>query len=202
MKKLALGILCFMMTLNSFAASTGKADLIQVFDEYQYSVTVDWDQKDEKKLAELTDDFYKNIDKLTLEKGVDVKELEALVNSRTQNAKVAEALKVKLSLLGKNPSRAELIKFMKEESNQMYARGSSWNGDTPYIAGTIIFFVAIVAYAIWFHATHECVSWEEQADEVNCTRSSGIDNYGDIYYYGPEHCKTEYVQVCTQWVKK
>ncbi len=36
MKKLAICLLCFTMTLNSFAATAGSEDFIQIFDEYQY----------------------------------------------------------------------------------------------------------------------------------------------------------------------
>ena len=197
MKKLALGILCFMMTLNSFAASTGKADLIEVFDDYQYGVTVDWDQKDEKKLAEITDAFYKNLDALTLEKGMDVKEIEALMNARMQSSKLPESAKLKLRLMGKNPDRAELIKFLKEEGKQMYAQGSSWNGEAVALYGFGIAFVAIAAYAIYFNLTHACVRWEEDRDNLICTVNTGPCGYGTC---GQERCY--YDDYCAEWVKK
>lgn len=202
MKKLSLFILCFMISLNSFAAASGNQELIQVFDEYHYSVTVEWDQKDEKKLAELTDGLYKNLDKLTLGKGMNPKNIEALIISRVQNSAAVEAAKLKLRLLGSNPSSAELVKFLKEEGKNMYAQGSSWNGDATIIAGLAVFWIAIIAYNVWFHANHECVRWEQEFDGVTCSQSSYVNDYGDRIYYGSDNCSNQYVDICAEWVKK
>ena len=202
MKKFALFVLCFMMSLNSFASVSGSQELIQVFDDYHYSVTVDWDQKDEKKLAELTDGLFKNLDKLTLGKGMNPKDIEALIAARVQNSAAVEAAKLKLRLLGPTPSSAELMRFLKEEGKNMYARGSSWNGEATVIAGFVVFWVAIIAYAVWFNATHECVRWEQEFDGVTCSRSSYVNDYGDTVYYGSENCNHKYVEVCAEWIKK
>lgn len=199
MKRLVLSILCLMMTLNSFAASAGKNDLTQVFDDYQYSVTVDWDQKDEKALTELTNAFYKNLDLLMLEKGMDVNEIEKLLEARIKDKKLVEATKLKLRLIGSNPSRADVIKFLAEEGKQMYAHGSSWNGEAVAIYSFGIVFVAIAAYAIYFRLTHNCVRWEEDTDNLICTYDTinGPCSGGSC---GAERCY--YEDYCAEWVKK
>ena len=61
MKKFSLAILCFMMTLNTFAATAGSEDFIQIFDNYQYAVTVDWDQKDDKRELRMGLPLYRSL---------------------------------------------------------------------------------------------------------------------------------------------
>lgn len=193
MKKLLLFILCFMMSLNSFANASGNQELIQIFDDYQYAVTVDWDQKDEKKLAELTDALYKNLDKLTLGKGINPKDIESLITSRVQNPAAVEIAKLKLRILGPNPSSLELAKFLKEEGKNFYAQGASWNGEVVPLVGFGVFFIGIIAYAIWFHSTHECVSYREEREET-C--------WQDFDRPWEWNCSYDTYQVCAEWVKK
>ena len=203
MKKLALVILCFMMTLNSFAASMGKADLFQVFDEYQYSVTVDWDQKDEKKLESLTNDFYDNLGKVIAESGMNQNEVERLLSSRIKDTKALEAAKLKLSLLGPNPSKNDLIRFLKDEGKQMYSQGSSWNGQSALGIGLPVLIVAFLIYAALFGKTSKCVRYEKSPN-LTCYHQQipQCDYRGEncTFRDGPLVC--EYLTQCAEYVEE
>ncbi len=191
MKKLLSFLLVLCFSLNVMAGST--AGLERAMDEYQFALTVEWDQKDQKIFQAKTDAFFAEMAKLMSEQGLTQAEVVAVAEKKMHNKVQLEALKLKLALAGKAVNSAELAKILQDSAKDMYSAGASWNGDAVEVLG-VIALVAIVGYAIWFSSTHECVAWDERWE---CSSSSTCDDWGCDSF---ESCGWE--DYCTQYVKK
>jgi hypothetical protein len=183
MKCMAI-FLSLCITLNVFASSGVTEELKKDFDDYQYALTVDWDQKDSMFYENQTNLFYSRLSSLITDKGLTQEEIMGLASSKIQDPSKLEALKLKLSVLKSTDSSEELARVLSENSKEFYAKGASWSGDAVvlYAVGALV--VAAIGYTIWFTATHKCV---ESKSEYVCTGR-------------PLNCR--YVDVCTQYAKK
>ncbi len=194
MKKLfsLLLVLCF--SANVFAGST--ASLERAMDEYQFALTVEWDQKDQKVYKAKTDAFFAEMSKIISQEGLKQEEILSVADKKMKNKAQLEALKLKLALAGKANSSSELANILQSSVKDMYQSGASWNGEAvlPILGGLAL--AALIGYAIWFSATHECVAYESRWE---CNSYSECDTYGD-YCWTEESCG--YQDYCTQYVKK
>jgi len=202
MKFVAL-LLSFLITFNVMASSV--SELERQIDDYQYSMTVEWDQKDQAFYNTRTDAFLKNLAKVIQEKSLTKEEVLALAEKKMNNSKTFEALKLKMLLLGKNVSSEELAQTLKDSAKDFYSTGASWNGDVVTYA-VVGVFVLMIGYAIWFHATHECVEWESV---YSCSTYDTCRSYSYDWDTGSEYCtwwdeetSCGYDDVCRQWQKK
>jgi hypothetical protein len=206
-------LVAFCFTFNVLASTGTVQELERVLDDYQYSLSVEWDQKDQKFYDVKTKEFFSKLEQLIKEEGLSQEQIMTLVNKKANNKALVEALKLKLSLMGKNISNEDLIKLINESTKDMYSRGASWNGQIiiPVAIGLLI--AAVVGYALWWDANHVCVAWENQYvcnTYNNCPSSAGgyYDPYNGGYYggqycYGPLYTTTcGYQDVCTQYEKK
>jgi hypothetical protein len=194
MKKLFSLILVLCFSTNIMAAST--VNLERAMDEYQFSLTVEWDQKDQAVYQAKTDAFFAQMAKMIAAEGLSREEILAVAEKKMQNKQQLEALKLKLSLVGKVSNSQELANVLQSSVKDMYQAGASWNGEALMPIGIGLLVAAVVGYAIWFSATHECVSYDERWE---CHETSNCDSYGD-YCYSDSSCGWE--SYCTQWVKK
>lgn len=204
MRKVFLGLLAMVFCLNSFAATGVADDFARLVDDYQYSLTVDWDQKDSAVEEQLTKKFFLGLEQLTKEKGLKAEELEKMVSAKVKDPKALAAIRVKIALLGKNASQKEVMELLKSESKNLYTSGASWNGDAVITYGLVILVAALVAYGIYFQLTHECVRWE-QNDYKTCYAETdyGCDYSGwdcGTVYTGRTVC--DYESYCAEYVKK
>ena len=160
-------LLSLCLSLNVMAA--GVSELEKTLNDYQYEMTVNWDQKDEvfveaqnaKLIAKLTE---------LMNQGLTQADLLSMAEKKINNKVQFDALKTKLALMGEIKSPTELALAMKQISKDFYAQGASWNGEVfVYIgwAGAI----ALIAYMVWFSAKYECV---EQDIYWDCR----VQNYG------------------------
>lgn len=186
-------ISCF--TANVFASS-GIQTLERNIDDYQYALTVEWDQKDTKFYDAQTTAFFAKLGKQIAEDGITQADIEALVERKVANKNALAAIKLKLSTLSNVKSSDELARVLKENASEFYVRGASWNGESmvPVIAGLLI--VGVIGYAIWFNATHECV-----ASEQRWVCHSHNDYTYDGYYAG-SYTTCGYDTFCTEYAKK
>lgn len=194
MKKLFSFLLVLCFSTNIFAAST--AGLERAMDEYQFALTVEWDQKDQAVYQAKTDAFFAEMAKLIASEGLSKEEILSVAEKKMANKAQLEALKLKLALAGKVSSSQELGKVLQDSVKDMYAQGASWNGEAvlPILGGLAL--AALIGYAVWFSATHECVAYDSRWE---CHSYQNCDSYGD-YCYSDSSCGWE--DYCTQWVKK
>ena len=168
--KLITLFLSLCLSLNVLASSGSIEALEQELDEYQYALTVEWDQKDNAFYEAKTEKFFDSMSALMSSQKITQKEILAMVEAKSKNKKATEALKLKLSLMDKNIPEKELIHTLKDSAKDLYGSGASWIGgiDQEYfLIGLGI--AALVGYLVWFDANYRCGGYRE---EWECTTTS------------------------------
>lgn len=124
MKKLIL-FLVPLLLVQSFAFADSGAGLKTLIDEYRYSVTVEWDQKDEAALKGIQTRFRDDVRALD----ISVADIRAAVT--THDAEIANVLNQE----SEAAMAEELQKLIDVRSQEMYAQGASWSPGAVFAAG-------------------------------------------------------------------
>ena len=186
-------VLCF--TTNIFAKT-----LQQSFEEYQYALTVEWDQKDQKFYQEKTDAFFKDLSVAMSAGDLEKEKLMAFAEDKISNKKALEAFKLKLQLLSPEASSAQIAQLITSSAKEFSSQGASWNGSAFMQNAGLVVILAFLVYSAIFSATHECVAYEE-TDEISCSQSIvGWDDDLDPIYSGNYTCDNE--RVCVDYKRK
>lgn len=210
-------LVAFCFSLNVMASTGTIQELERSMDDYQYALSVEWDQQDQAFYDAKTNEFFAKMGKLISAKGLSQEEILKLVETKSKNKAAIAALKLKISLLAKNASAEELAQIVKESAKDLYAEGASWNGEVVFSVALGIVLVGALVYSIWWSATHECVAWENQYvcnTYDNCYYTGGSVGGGYSYdtwgnwvapgytCYGPARTTCGYQDVCTEYAKK
>lgn len=210
-------LVAFCFSLNVMASTGTIQELERHMDEYQYALSVEWDQQDQAFYDTQTKIFFAKMGELIQEGGLTQPEIMKMVETKSKNKDAIEALKLKLSVLSKGASPEELANIVKESAKDMYAEGASWNGEVVFSVALGIVLVGVLAYSIWWSATHECVAYENQYvcyENSNCYYTGGSVSGGYSYdvwgnwvqpgytCYGPARTVCGYQDVCTEYAKK
>ena len=189
--RLISALLCLCLTFNVMAASGTVQELERALDDYQYALTIEWDQKDATFMTEKTEAFYKTLSAL-MEKGLTQNEIMDLVAKKTSNPKELEALTLKMKMLAANSSSStELAQVMTENSKNFYSNGASWEGYYYATAGVFVVVAALVGYSIWFESQRTCVA---TAQGTQC-------GWVAQYYNGPQFYQCWETTYCTEYVQ-
>ncbi|MBA2403612.1 MAG: hypothetical protein H0V66_02490 [Bdellovibrionales bacterium] len=141
-------VLC---SLFSFQALAGSHDgLKAAFDEFNYAVTVEWDQKDASVYSEHMNVLKETILQLQ-EQGLTNQELINFGISHVSDAKLkSEASEVLNLIASEKLTESEALDLLHSSQDSFYSRGASWTGTTTIIAASVIIIigVAIVAQQI------------------------------------------------------
>jgi hypothetical protein len=180
--------LCF--TFNVMASTGTVQELEKAIDEYQFAMTVEWDQKDQSFVKKTTDAFYGNLSEL-MERGLTQEEVMNVISQKTKNPKDIEVLKLKLkSLAGNAHSSSDLAQAIAENSKLLYSNGASWDGSVIITGGVLVVVAALIGYGIWWDANHTCIA---TAQGQQC----GWTSY---YPGGPQFYQCWPTTYCTQYV--
>jgi hypothetical protein len=129
------------------ANATSQQGLKAAFDELNYSLTVEWDQKDKAFYAEQMKKFSATIREYQA-MGMTNSQLIDFVKKEVKNERLAKDLETAFNMISINKmSPAEANNYVLELMKKSYSTGASWNGD----AGTIILIslvIVLVAIAI------------------------------------------------------
>lgn len=209
-------LVAFCFSLNVMASTGTVQELERHMDDYQYALSVEWDQKDQAFYDAQTKNFFEKMSKLVAA-GLTQEEVLKMVEAKTKNKVALEALKLKISLLSKNATATELAEIVKESSKDLYSEGASWNGEVVFSVVIGLVVIGALAYSIWWSATHECVAYENQyvcTQQSDCYYTGGTTaggysydmwgNYVQAGYtcYGPPRSVCGYQDVCTEYAKK
>lgn len=166
----------------------------RLLDEYQYALTVEWDQKDDEFLKQKSEKFFDEMGVLLSRSEKTQEEMLRFIERKLNNKVHFEAIMLKISLLEKVQAKDQMLQEISEISKDMYMRGASWNGDAAAVAlfGAVgIFTVVTIGALVWHYATTECVSYRT---DYNCGIS--CDSTGYCF----QNCASD--EVCTERVKK
>lgn len=133
------------MAMLVTTASASTAGLKTAFDELEYALSVEWDQKDQAFYQAEMDKFNKKIAALK-EQGLTNQELVAFVKSEVKNEQVARDLDTAVSLMtiGKMDQN-DATKFVLDSVKKSYDRGASWNGIVAVNLISLLVILAIFA---------------------------------------------------------
>lgn len=186
MKFLSL-LLVFCFTTNVFAGSV--KELEREFNEYQYTMTVEWDQRDSSFQERETSAFFEKVESMIQRDGITKSDIEAFASKKMTNPAAVAALKAKLALIPANASPSELARTLQEQSKDLYANGANWLGipDTALWIGAA---VLVVGFLVWFELNYECVA-TDQRWECNSTTTGNSS-----------HSSCGWVTYCTAYQKK
>jgi hypothetical protein len=183
-------VLCLCLSLNLFAASP-VAEFENALDNYEYSMTTEWDQVDPVFSEETTKAFFEAMNELT-EKGLTQEDMMNVLSKKALGKREIEAIKLKLQTSASEAgSPQELAKVIAAHSRNLYRSGASWDGSVIIMGGVGVVVVALIGYSIWYSATHTCVAY---AQGQQC----GWTSY---YYGGPQYYQCWPTTYCTQYVK-
>jgi hypothetical protein len=187
--KLISALVAFCFTMNVFAASGTINELSVVMDDYQYAMTVEWDQKDMAFKSKQLELLSARMGEL-FKDGLTAQDVNVLIENRFKNSQVAEAAKIKLALMGDKITPANVVDLLKTSSTDIYSNGASWNGDVQYFVwgGVIIAIIAIaVAYSQWKSDNYECAETaiaDYCTDAYDCWGSDSSTSSGSCSFVG------------------
>ncbi len=169
MKTLAL-ILTFCISFNVLATEPVIDELESLIDDYNYALTVEWDQKDAKFAAQKTTQFYSELERLLTNGELSKDQLDSLLASKVSDQRKLQSLKERAALLPSFSTSQELGNYLATNKAEFYASGASWNGTaTVFYGGLALFFLSFIAYTTWYNSNYECVEWELRTHNV-CVR--------------------------------
>lgn len=200
--------ICF--SLNVMASTGTVQELEKMMDDYHYSMSVEWDQKDQAFFNAKTQEFFAGLENLIKTNGLTKEQLLSIVEKKVSDKAIVDAIVLKMGLLSSTANAAELANLVKETAKDMYAKGASWNGSAivPVAMGLLI--AGVIGYAIYWSATHKCVAYEQRYvcnTYNNCYYGGSYDPYyggyyGGSYCYGGTYTTCGYQNVCTAYEKK
>ena len=145
-KLIALMLVLSIFTVQAHASTNDG--LKAAFDELNYALTVEWDQKDKDFHADQMRKFTATIRDLQ-SKGLTNAQLVEFAKSQVKNAQVAKDLETALNMIQINKmSPSEANKYILDTMKKSYSAGASWNGEVfIYLAVGVLIVALAVALA-------------------------------------------------------
>jgi hypothetical protein len=144
-------LITLMLALSIFTVQAHAATdngLKAAFDELNYSLTTEWDQKDKAFYETQMKQFASTIRDLQA-KGLTNSQLIDFAKSEIKDAKAAKDLETAMTMVQINKmSSAEASKYVLETMKKSYSAGASWNGEVlVYLAVGVLIVALAVAIA-------------------------------------------------------
>lgn len=144
MKKL---ISFFMMVaiLTSSAMASSHDGVKAAIDEFQYALTVEWDQKNQAFHDQKVNELVQDLSKLNLSS----KELMSAVKAQINDKNIAKEFEEVVAIsVAKNLSLEETAKMLAPRINAIYGKGASWNGNAGAILGGAVLITILAGFAL------------------------------------------------------
>ena len=145
-KFIALFMILSIFTVQANAST--HAGLKAAFDELNYALTVEWDQKDKDFHGEQMKKFASTVRDLQA-KGLTNAQMIEFVKSEVKNAQVAKDLETAFNMIQINKmSSAEANKYILDTMKKSYSAGASWSGEVfVYLAVGVLIVALAIAIA-------------------------------------------------------
>ena len=173
LRKIVFLFMSFIMfSVNANEGS--RQSLKSAYDDLNYSLSVEWDQKDRSFYDSKIKKFNDEINEL-LKQGMAYQELADFAVSMVKDRKLANELQtaftlIQLDKLSSEKAGALLTDIMAKQ----YNKGASWSGEATLVAlGVGLILVAIVAVVLSSNNSYSCYS------KTTCV--DFIDVHGNVY---------------------
>jgi hypothetical protein len=139
-KRLFMIVLIFACSLSSLHASA-VTGLKRAFEELNYALEVEWDQRDEVFKQAEVEKFHHKVRELQ-KNGLTQKEFLEFSLSEMKDQTLRTQMEGTLNLLKMNAlSEAEAKNIMQNNLEKSLSKGASWNGKLSTVAGTVLFVI-------------------------------------------------------------
>lgn len=148
-------LMSLLITFN-LQASTGLAqDFKEITDDYEYWVSVEWDQQSKEEFEFKNEEFSKKLDQL-IKRGL------------TSNH-IKKSFQEKSSFIPNGLSGSQLIEWFRTNSNKFYNQGASWDGTAVVVYGGVAaIFIGFIAYSVWSSNNYTCSQWIPTGPQNSC----------------------------------
>ena len=187
-------LITLMLALSIFTVQAHAATdngLKAAFDELNYSLSTEWDQKDKSFYEAQMKQFSATVRDLQA-KGLTNAQLIDFAKAEIKDAKAAKDLETAMNMIQINKmSSADASKYVMEAMKKSYSAGASWNGEVfVYLAVGVL----IVALAVAIASGNATVS----TGGSNCYYENVYvcEGYYDWYGYYYEDCYPSSQYVC------
>lgn len=150
LKKVIALILTFSFLTAHANTGLGHNGLKSAFDELNYSLSVEWDQKDKDFYDAQMNKFNKSLDEFKAQGGTKT-EIFEFVRSELKNEKVAREFETLFNLVlnDEMESEAATLSFI-ETMKKSYSTGASWDGDGPIgIIALTVGALGVMVFIYW-----------------------------------------------------
>lgn len=143
-KKLTAFAMIFCFLIVNVHATTNNG-LKAAFDELNYALTVEWDQKDQEFYKSQMEKFNSTLNSLQ-KSGMSNQEMIDFTLSQLKDENMKKDLKTALMMVQINQmNQKEAQKYVTDMMNKSYSRGASWGGEIIVGAIVLVLIVAVAA---------------------------------------------------------
>lgn len=147
-------LLSLFMILFAFSASAGRdfsAALKATFDDFQYTTSVEWDQKDSKFFEDQVSKLQASMTELQKE-GLTEQDVRLFLASISKGSLNVEETKLKLATLNlQNLRSIELAKIITATVQTNYQKGASWSSEGLTEGAEFVGVLALM-FGFWYVA--------------------------------------------------
>ncbi len=137
-----------MVLLSTQAMAATNNNLKEAFNDLDYALSVEWDQKDEAFHKAQTDLFVDRIAELQ-EAGLTNAELMNFTLSQVKNGQVAKSLTDLFNLVNSNMlSENQVLEMVQSVRKDSQAQGANWSGAATVVSLSVFIVAAVVTYAV------------------------------------------------------
>ncbi len=175
LRKLTLVMLSFILLSVQVNAGTNNS-LAQAIEELNYSLSVDWDQKDQRFYDQKMKTFAETVSKLQ-DSGLTNQQLVDQVISQIKDENLAKDARTTFNMIQINKMGSlEAQNAIHGLLGKSYNRGASWNGEAADVLITLAF-LGVVALAIVYGLQVTCKSRCQKSCTIlgtSCTENCGV----------------------------
>lgn len=182
LKRVFCLLMAFSVTVSSAMAST-SGGLKSAFDELNYAINVEWDQKDKTFYKNEMKKFRTAISNLK-NQGLTEREMLEMVKSEVKDERVARDIETAFSIISinqMNPSDA--TNYMLETMKKAYSSGASWNGEMTYILYSSVILIAFIAVFVSADSDSASTGTTDGSGGYYCYQHYTCDSYCYNDYY-------------------
>lgn len=170
LKTIFTSFLVFLLTTVNSIASTGQG-LKLAYDDFYYSVTVEWDQKDQKFFDAQMNKFQDALRDLEAQGLTKAEIQDFAANKVSQDPSISKEFQIILASVElQDMSPMEAANYIHSHSHGRYAQGSSWDGNTGvYLLGTVL--ASVVVMFVYLAATEQILCKDSNGNSMKCAGS-------------------------------
>ena len=162
-----ISLVILTLSVNSLASTqiSQMRQLKQAYDQLNFSLQVEWDQKDQKYYEESLGKFQAKIQGLQ-DQGMTNEQLFEFVRSNIKDKKMALDIHEMFNSLNESAmTNDEAREFLMEYASENYSTGASWTGGAV-VAGGILAALIVGLYQVRVYAGESC-----REQYRNCTQN-------------------------------